>query len=424
MSFSKVESAVSALANLYPSEYSFLVAFSGGLDSTVLLDALSKCLPVNRLQAVYVHHGLQSEADDWEGFTRAFCDARQIPYQAVSVTVPDSARQGVESVARQVRYEALYQRLDDKTVLLTAHHQRDQAETFLLSALRGGGVAGLAAMPFERTVSYEGKMGRHCRPLLNVPYQALKAYAAHYQLSWVEDPSNQDVTLKRNFIRHELLPKTHQAWPNAEQSLAKSAQHLSESLGLLDDLAEMDLRNCTANHYQLALRPLVGLGMPRVKNALRYWAKTQAPQVTLNAKVYDWVESCLNNHNPQAHPRLKQARLAFRFYRQTLYALPEDLPADYRVPWSAFEPAQWYFSEPFDKRLEIDQAWPKTQLASGMVRAMTEAEAEKLGPKTHLKKWFQAHGVPPWDRNRWPVLEIGGKAVAILGGYTNFSSRD
>lgn len=424
MSFSKVESAVSALADLYPSEYKFLVAFSGGLDSSVLLDALSKHFTVNRLQAIYVHHGLQSEADDWESFTRSFCDARQISYQAVSVTVPDAARQGVESVARQVRYKALYDALDDKTVLLTAHHQRDQAETFLLSALRGGGLAGLVAMPFEKTVSHEGKGMRHCRPLLNVPYDALKAYAEHYQLSWVEDPSNQDVALKRNFIRHELLPKTHQAWPNAEQSLAKSAQHLSESLELLDDLAEMDLQNCTANHYQLALRPLVGLGMPRVKNALRYWAKTQAPQVTLNAKVYDWVENCLNNQNPQAHPKLKQALLAFRFYRHTLYALPEDLPADYRVSWSAFEPAQWYFSEPFDKRLEIDQAWSNTQLASGMVRAMTEVEAEKMGPKTHLKKWFQAHDVPPWDRNRWPVLEIDGKAVAILGGYTNFSSRD
>ncbi len=424
MSFSKVESAVSSLSDLYTSEYRFLVAFSGGLDSSVLLDALSKHFPAHRLQAVYVHHGLQPDADDWEIVTRTFCEARNISYQAIRVTVPESSRQGMESVARQVRYKALYDVLDDKTVLLTAHHQRDQAETFLLSALRGGGLAGLAAMPFEKTVCHEGKVVRHCRPLLHIPYDALKAYAAHYQLSWVEDPSNQDVALKRNFIRHELFPKIHQAWPNCEQSFAQSAQHLSESLGLLDDLAQSDLQNCIANHYQLTLRPLVDLGMSRVKNALRYWAKTQAPQVTLNAKVYDWVESCLNNHNPQAHPKLKQAQLTFRVYRQTLYALPDALPTDYRVPWAAFDPAQWYFSEPFGVCFEIDQAWPKAQLASCSVRAVTEAEAEKLGPKTHLKKWFQLHGVPPWDRNRWPVLEMDGKAVAILGKDTNSSDRD
>jgi tRNA(Ile)-lysidine synthase len=424
MSFSKVGSAVSALADLYPSEYSFLVAFSGGLDSTVLLDALSKRFPAERLRAVYVHHGLQSEADDWEAFTRAFCSARHISYQSVSVAVPDAARQGVESVARQVRYEALYAQLDDKTVLLTAHHQRDQAETFLLGALRGAGVAGLAAMPFEKTVSHGRKTLSHCRPLLQVPYQALKAYAAHYQLNWVEDPSNQDVALKRNFIRHALLPKIHQAWPNPEQSLSQSAERVSESLGLLDDLAEMDLQNCTANHYQLTLEPLVSLGMSRVKNALRYWAKTQASQVTLNAKVYDWLETSLQNTNPQAHPKLKQAQFDFYVYRQTLYALPKTLPVDYRVAWSAFEPAQWYFSEPFDKRLEIDQAWPKPEFSDWVVRAMTDLEAEALAPKTQLKKWFQTRGVPSWDRNRWPVLEIDGKAVAILGGYTNFSGRD
>lgn len=423
MSQSKVESAVSAWLAQYPPPNRFLVAFSGGMDSVVLLDALSRVLPPNRLRAVYIHHGLQPEASDWQDFTADFCRTRGIEYQSVAVQVATAKRQGLEALARAARYQALYECLDAQTILLTAHHLRDQAETFLLNALRGCGLSGLAAMPSEKTVRFQGRVHLHARPLLYVPYSALQFYAQQYSLTWVADPSNSDPSFRRNFIRHRVWPHIDQAWPKAEKTLGQTIEHLSESVCLLDALAKQDLDGEVMNAYQLSLEGVSRLGALRVKNALRYWAREVALNVRLNETVYAWVLQCLQHSNPESHPRLKQAGMEYRWHRNQLYAFSEAMlrviaDADYRVVGADFQAQNYYFSHRLYQGTESDQAWLNARLSSdgAWVRAMKPEDVQRLGLKSRLKKWFQRQGVPPWDRRRWPLLEKDGEIIAVLGG--------
>jgi tRNA(Ile)-lysidine synthase len=165
------------------------VAFSGGLDSTVLLHMLVWLahrheLPV--IRAIHVHHGLQAAGDHWPAHCQAVCDGLGIPLQVVRVKVLPGA--SMERAAREARYEALSGCLSEGDLLLTGQHRDDQAETVLFRLLRGAGVRGLAAMPVERPLG----LGRLLRPLLGVSRAELEAYARRNALRWVEDPSNQD----------------------------------------------------------------------------------------------------------------------------------------------------------------------------------------------------------------------------------------
>lgn len=259
------------------------VAFSGGLDSTVLLHLLAdyrRTHDAPPLRAVHVHHGLQPAANDWPGHCQAICAALGIELKVICVQVAPGA--SLEQAARDARYAAFAATLGPGEVLFTGQHREDQAETLLFRLLRGAGLRGLAAMPVQRPLG----QGRLARPLLAVTRAALLEYAGTRGLSWIEDPSNADTAFARNYLRGEVFPLLRQHWPQAAANLARTAEHLGEALGLLDDLAAADL---VAAHGQapfawlgldsLDLATLAALSPARQRNALQYWlsSRTRLP---------------------------------------------------------------------------------------------------------------------------------------------------
>ena len=201
----------------------YLCAYSGGLDSSVLLHAVAK-LPAITLRALHINHGLHTDADAWAEHCAAFCRALDIELEVVKVDVEKNAGKGIEAAARSARYKAIASHIQDDEVLLTAHHLQDQAETVLQRLLRGSGSQGLAAM----RASSSAHGFKHTRPLLSVSKAELKAYADSEQLGWIEDPSNNKTDFDRNYLRHEIMPLLEQRWPQAIAALAHSAELLAE----------------------------------------------------------------------------------------------------------------------------------------------------------------------------------------------------
>ncbi|WP_248917075.1 tRNA lysidine(34) synthetase TilS [Pseudomonas entomophila] len=251
------------------------VAFSGGLDSTVLLHLLAdyaRYHPAPPLRAIHVHHGLQAVADAWPDHCRAVCTALGVELDVIPVQVASGA--SLEQAARNARYGAFEQLLKPGDVLFTGQHRDDQAETLLFRLLRGAGLRGLAAMAQQRTLG----QGRLVRPMLGVSRQQLQAHADAHGLVWVDDPSNRDTAFARNFIRREVFPQLRERWPQAEANLARSAEHLGEALGLLDELAASDLALACDNAPlrwlgldSLSLEALAALSPARRRNALQFW---------------------------------------------------------------------------------------------------------------------------------------------------------
>lgn len=254
---------------------SWCVALSGGLDSTVLLHLLvdlSRKRALPPIRAIHIHHGLQAAADAWPAHCERLCDALAVELQIIRVQVAPGA--SLEQGARDARYSAFVDALAPGEVLLTGQHREDQAETLLFRLLRGAGVRGLAGMPEQRTLG----QGALLRPLLDVSRAALEAYADAQHLSWVEDPSNSDTQYTRNYLRHAVFPVLRKRWPQVAQNLARTAEHLSEAQGLLDELAIQDLAQastpCGIDWLPLAsldLQVLRTLSPARQRNALQYW---------------------------------------------------------------------------------------------------------------------------------------------------------
>lgn len=234
-----------------------LVAFSGGLDSTVLLHQLVQWReqqPDVTLRAIHIHHGLSSHADSWVTHCEAVCQQWQVPLVVRRVQLQDEGL-GIEAQARQARYAAFAQALHPGEVLVTAQHLDDQCETFLLALKRGSGPAGLSAMG-ERS-SFAGT--QLIRPLLGETRAALEQWAKRYALRWIEDESNQDDVYDRNFLRLRVLPLLQQRWPHFAEATARSAALCAEQERLLDELLAEDLAGCITADGALQLAPLMAM---------------------------------------------------------------------------------------------------------------------------------------------------------------------
>lgn len=272
------------------------VALSGGRDSVVLLHALTRLALPNRLTALHVHHGLSPHADAWEAHCRQLCAALGVELAVARVSVGRDGGFGLEAAARQARYRIFAE--SEAEVLLLAHHQGDQAETVLFNLLRGAGVTGAAAMPVERSLA--GK--RLLRPLLDVAPAELDAYARLHALSWIEDESNADTALSRNFLRHEVMPLLAGRFPGAAHSLSQAASHFAEAEVLLGELAAGDWQNC-ASGEGLRLAAARQLSPQRLKNLLRWRLRQLGWQVPVAARLNEFVRQ-LQSAEPDRHPSL------------------------------------------------------------------------------------------------------------------------
>lgn len=399
-----------------PGATGFWVAFSGGLDSSVLLDLLAGARErlSAPLGAVHVHHGLQAEADAWAERCAERAARLDLPLVRLDVDARPPAGASPEAAAREARYRALADWLPQGGALLSAHHRDDQAETLLLQLLRGAGPDGLAGMPAVAPLG----QGILLRPLLDVPRAALEARARARGLVWSEDPSNRDPRFDRNRIRHALLPTLEARWPGARAVIARAAGLQAEASRLLAQLAEQDLAMVAGSvPGTLDCDRLRALDADRQRNLLRHWLRRAGLQLPPQ-RMLENLRRTVPAARPDATPRVRWAGGEVRRHRGLLFAMTP-LPA----PALAGRRALWHGEILNLPELGGTLAW---EAGSGLDAALVEAGlrlelrrgGERLQPagrREHqsLKHLLQAAGIPPWERERLPLLYAGERLVAV-----------
>lgn len=385
------------------------VGFSGGLDSTVLLDALVRFKPEDiNLQAIHVHHGLQEIADSWVVHCQDICDSLEVPLEIYYAQVASGA--SLEKQARVARYKAYksmqFSKSAEQGVICLAHHQADKAETFMLNLLRGAGVAGLSSIPKARQLDEAKTI---YRPLLDVPYASLQSYAAKYQLVWVEDPTNQETEYRRNFIRNELFPLMQTRWQQVEAKIAQAADFQLEAQELLEDLAEEDLAKVEHSATKINYKNLAQFSLKRQKNILRFWL-WKFHKKRLDAATLDWVFKEAIPAKQDAQPSRKLDAFELRRFNKYIFYLDET-KEDFSFNISGFDD---FISAGIKADLAQVGGVRLPDFSNNKVVIRSINPTDKLNRKS-LKKWFQQEVIPPWEREFWPVLEIDNKLAAVIG---------
>jgi len=395
-----------------PATRHWRVGFSGGLDSTVLLHLFARLRDQGlsgELQAVHVHHGLQPAADAWVAHCGRVCAALDIPLAIRRVRIDEAA--SLERAAREARYAAFAEVLPAGGCLLLGQHRDDQLETLLQRLVRGAGVKGLAGMPETRPLA----AGRLWRPLLDEPRAALLAYAEAEGLDWIEDPSNADTGLDRNYLRHEILPRLRNRWPGVDQVMARSARHLAEAEELLGELAQLDLRQAQVGERafawvplpSLALAALQGLSEARQRNALRAWLAglTRQPD---RAHWDGW--QALREGGEASDPRWRLEGGEVRRGAGQLWWVPDAWQAE---PLSQeLVAGQQSLVLPGNGHLSLRGAGAQP----GWRIAYRQGGEQLVVPgrgRRDLKRLLNERGVPTFLRGRLPLLWCGDELLAV-----------
>ncbi len=396
---------------------SVVVAFSGGLDSSVLLHLCQRYAAATPIavRALHVHHGLSANADSWQQHCRQYCEALGIAYQCLSVKVPQGARISVEEAARTARYQALDAELMSDGLLVTAHHRQDQVETLLLQLKRGAGPKGLASMSVLQRRDAGAWQGR---PLLDESRQTLLAYAEQQGLDWIEDESNRDERFDRNFVRISLLPQLEQRWPGFSSAVARSATLCAEQQQLVEELAALDLNVCEHAAGCLDRFALQQLSPARQRNLLRYWLALQQAPMPSQAQLANVLNSMLNNNRAE-HALVSWQGWELRCQGRSLLvdrALPvnsepctiKSLPADITIPLGQLSIAEVYgrgWRQPL-----ADEPLTVRFRQHGVV-----CRPRGRGGARSLKKLFQEHQIPAWIRDHWPLIFYGEQLAGAVG---------
>lgn len=416
-------SVLSHLEQLISAEESVLLAYSGGLDSSVLLHQLVQLRlqrPTLQLRALHIHHGLSPLADSWAEHCRSQCSLWQVPLEVVKVNV-DVHAGGTEAAAREARYLALQRHLLPAETLLTAQHQDDQCETLLLALKRGSGPAGLSAMP---QIHFLGSH-RHLRPLLAFSRHQLEAWAERHQLSWIEDESNQDPHYDRNFLRLQVLPLLNQRWPHFPSAVSRSAALCGEQERLLDELLASTLDQLISDEGSLDIVPMLTLSSVHRAALLRRWiARQNSAMPSREALERIWQEVACSRRD--AEPCLRHGPFEIRRFRNRLWWLTSAEPVreqqlTWTAPWLSLElPSSLgklladFDENSLDGRLRqplLTETVSVRFQASGTFHIVGRAGSRPL------KKLWQEAGIPPWQRDRIPLIFYDDRLITAVGVF-------
>jgi tRNA(Ile)-lysidine synthase len=393
------------------------VAFSGGLDSTVLLHATIKAHGKKNVHAFHVHHGIQKEADQWQAHCKAV--AKKLGCHFDTRNVKLNKQSNIESQARNLRYEALTQMCEAHKIqdLLLAHHLDDQAETVLIQLMRGAGLPGLSAMPQVKS----NELIHLWRPFLNMRRKDLEIYAKEHQLTWIEDPSNQDESYRRNAVRKSILPSLEKFQEGAIENLARSARHLGEAQGLLNQLADIDL-GLIESKEGLSKTNLIRLyktSQARATNALRRWLSKNNLAYPSEERLTAWWSE-LTQARLDAKLQWDHDQCVIRLWRGHL-SITQDSNAQAKEKEKVTTDGEWTFKKlpanskkPGIAKDRFEQAKQK-----GLINTMAREGGEKFKvdlkrPRKSLKNLYQEAAIPPWQRDV-PLLYIGEELVAVAG---------
>jgi tRNA(Ile)-lysidine synthase len=396
---------------------SMTVALSGGIDSVVLLHLLHQLQKAQKftLKASHVHHGLSKNADKWVKFCEKLCKKLSVPLDVHHIKLPQKKSLGIEGEARQLRYEKLLQTKTDLVVL--AHHEDDQAETFLLQLIRGAGVKGLSSMAhFDAT-------RRLWRPLLNASRIDIESYAKKHQLKWIEDESNQNTDFDRNFIRLKVLPILKNRFTYIIKVISRSSSHLAEAQNLLDDLAKIDLKSyLKSNNYKhkLQVKSLDKLSNARAKNVLRYWLEINDQLMPSK----DLLDECLRQvltAKKDAELKIQLSKdFEIRRYKDEIYIVKKNLKGqkNYEIIWKGESKillpngTQLNFKKVKGRGINfkfLDNQ--KLKIRNRQGGEFFKPDSKR--PTKKIKQLLQESDLPPWEREFFPIIFVDDELAAV-----------
>lgn len=391
------------------------VAFSGGLDSSVLLHLASKLnAPVS---AIHVNHNLSSNAVDWQQHCQQVCEDLQVEFIAKSVKLKNDGS-GLEAEARKLRYAAIKDVIKPNAVVLTGQHQDDQLETFLLQLKRGAGPKGLSSMPESAAFGEDSIL---LRPLLHFSRAELEHYANKNKLRWIEDESNSDTRFDRNFIRHQVTPILTERWQSFSKAATRSIGLIAEQQQLVEELAQADLIPLLVAQDQISISSLVLLSDARQRNVVRFWIDTLdilPPSKVILQRLFDEVIAA----KPDANPKVQWAGHQIRRYRDCLYLLHDNID----------KPGIACTLE-LNKAVILNDSIGTAELSNSHQDGGLKVPAPNFNEKVtvrfdvkglkckpqgdnhtrSLSDIYKQHNIPPWQRKRIPLLFYGEQLIAI-----------
>jgi len=395
-------------------ERNYWIAFSGGLDSQVLLHLFAEVrsvLPLS-LRVIHVNHGLNSQADKWVLQCEQRCRELNINFITKKISIQLNKGESLENAAREVRYAVFSEFIKDDDIIVTAHHQDDQAETLLLQLLRGAGLKGLAAMPMIKPFA----KGFLARPLLNYTRDELKKYAEQNKLSWIEDDSNASQNFTRNFLRQEIFPLLKKRWPNVAEVFSRSALHCAEAQAMLDEIVEKELASIQGSQPNtLSVKKLLQQGLAQQKYLIRAWLGQQGFSLPATVKMKHILQDMLHA-GADKQPMVAWPGVELRRYRDDLFAM---------LPLSDHDAGQvlvWDLKNPLSIQ-GVGILATKSVQGNGLNPALLKnvtvcfRQGGEVGGHHALKKYFQEWGVLPWMRDRVPLVFVDGELVAVPGRW-------
>ena len=401
-----------------PNTNRYLVAYSGGRDSHVLLHLLSTLSGElnTRLAALHVDHGLQAASTEWSDHCAFQCKLLDIHLEIIRLKIAPEKGKSPEALARQARYEAISSRMEPGDMLLTAHHQDDQAETLLLQLIRGAGPSGLAAMP---DIAVFGR-GYHARPLLGFSTKQIQAYAHKNRLEWIEDPTNNNTSFDRNYLRQKVMPLLSQRWPAVSRTISRSARHCAEAQAIIDEVSEEML--CTlldAENGSLAIPELKRLSGPRIRALLRCWIRQMGYPLPNTVRL-NQIENEMLNARPDRNPMVHWPGVEMRRYRNRLYLMPPltQLDSQLLLDWKSGTRLRLPADLGTLTLYEAAGGIPTDIWRRGKIQVRFRRQGERFRSisgehSVSLKRYFQQRGVPPWERSRIPLTYINDELVAV-----------
>ena len=404
------------------------VAYSGGVDSTVMLHLLAN-LRLRRsfhLVALHVNHGIHPDSDNWEQHCQDLSQSLGIVFSSVQLDLAKKNARVSENTARLARYGWFESQLKKQDYLLTAHNKNDQAETFLLKLMRGTAGNGIASIPPVRKLG----QGQLVRPMLSFTRQQIEEYATIHGLDYIHDPSNDDINnYDRNFIRHVILPQMQTKWPSAIDRINTTIKSLSNTNNLLSEIGKMDIDkwveknvsavNLSSIDERLQIQAFNKLSLIRQINMIRYWLRNHAIPEPSRDALANFLSTVI--HSDAQYGEMNLQRFKLCRYKNHLYI------ARTVHSMTLFNPVVWDMNENLLLPELQMRLVPKRTIGGGIsleklsdevvVQFRKGGERIKLPGRNHsssLKKLFQAHCIPPWERNLLPLICCGDEIVAVV----------
>ncbi|WP_343192254.1 tRNA lysidine(34) synthetase TilS [Buchnera aphidicola] len=404
----------------------FLLSYSGGLDSTVLLHLMIKLREIKNihLRAIHINHRLHKESTLWSNHCQEKCKKYNIPIIINNITIHQT-KNNMESYYRNIRYQLIYKNILPQETLLTAHHLNDQCETFLLALKRGSGPTGLSCMPVYK------KNGNitHMRPLLNISQDTIKKWAKKHQLKWIEDPSNSNIKYDRNFIRKKIIPILQKRWPFFIKNCSRSAKICNEQEQVIDLFLEPIVQKNTLFDNSLNITYLKKINKELRNIILRKWIIKNGVQQTPSYNGINRIYTDIINNNKTSTPKISFKKYEIKKYKNTIHLIQPIMPSmkhiilfwhDTSLPLSL--PNQ--LGQIINNNTGMKIPYPKkSTLINIRFQANGTFYIDGYTYKIKLKNIWKMFNLPYWKRENIPLLFYDNILISALGVFVTRHSN-